>query len=186
MNPGNKAVKLNHPDFILRSLQEADLPWRVKWLNDPDILQTLMINEVIEPEKTKNWFHRIKQDQNRLDLFIEDTQGCPVGIIGLRNIDFQSQNACIYIVIGNKEYWGKGLMYSTHLELMKYAYSKLKLHKIWCNVLQHNIASCITLKKIGFQIDGLLRDEFLRDKQFYSVYRFSMLDEEFYRVHGST
>jgi RimJ/RimL family protein N-acetyltransferase len=175
-------IRLTHPDFIIRSLRESDLQWRVDWFNDPQVSQTLIVNETIELEKTKAWFQKNQGNTSRLDCFIEDHDARPIGLVGLRQISADNHSACVYIVIGDKSYWGRGVMYSSHMLLLDYAFQELKLHKIWCNVLQYNIASCITLKKIGFQIDGLLRDEFLRDGRFYSVYRMSILSEEFNRI----
>lgn len=175
-------IRLVHPDFIIRSLREDDLQWRVDWFNDPQISQSLIVNERIELDKTKAWFQKNQGNASRLDCFIEDHNARPLGLIGLRQIIADNQSACIYIVIGDKSYWGRGLMYSSHMLLLDYTFREMKLHKIWCNVLQHNVASCITLKKIGFQIDGLLRDEFLRANQFYSVYRMSILSDEFNRT----
>ena len=44
-------------DVYLRPLEETDLEWRVKWINDRSISKSLMFDYPTSLAKTKNWFN---------------------------------------------------------------------------------------------------------------------------------
>ncbi|KPK78105.1 MAG: hypothetical protein AMJ79_00865 [Phycisphaerae bacterium SM23_30] len=176
--------KLVSDNILLRPLEVDDLANRVKWQNDPDINATLIVHEVFTLEKTRQWFEKAQEDATRLDLTIVSREEKRlIGFAGFRKINRHNRSACIYILIGEKEFWGKGIMYEAELSLMEYGFRTINLHKIWGDVLEHNIASYITMKKIGFQREGVLRDEYYKDGKYISVYRLSMLQEDFLKTY---
>jgi RimJ/RimL family protein N-acetyltransferase len=159
-------TKITGDHIILRPLRKADLENRVRWFNDPDVRKTLIVCEQFELEKTTRWFERIQQDDNRVEFVIESAfteaavdktpQKTVIGVIGLTGIDTTHRTAEIYIVIGQKEFWGKGVILEAERLLIDWAFNFLRLEKIWADVLPNNIASIITMKKLGFQIEGTL------------------------------
>jgi RimJ/RimL family protein N-acetyltransferase len=140
----------------LRPMTEADLPLKVQWYNDPDIRKTLIVDEQFELDRTLEWFESVRNSDSRLDLVIETDDGKPIGLIGLVNIDRSHKTAEIVIVIGDKDYWGKGVMLEAESLLIEYAFSQMHLEKIWAQARTNNIASMITMKKLGFQIKETL------------------------------
>ncbi|MFZ9012103.1 MAG: GNAT family N-acetyltransferase [Anaerohalosphaeraceae bacterium] len=140
----------------LRPMTEADLPLKVKWYNDPDIRKTLIVDEQFELDRTLEWYRAVKDSKKRLDLVIETETGKSIGQIGLVNIDRTHKTAEKVIVIGDKVYWGKGVMLEAESLLIDYAFSKMHLGKIWAQARTNNIASMITMKKLGFQIKETL------------------------------
>ena len=173
-------VSIPGENVILRQTEERDLPLKVKWFNDPEINKTLVLQEELELSKTISWFTKAKSDQTRIDFTIEDISGKPIGVAGFREIDKSEFSACIYIVIGEKEYWGKGIMYEAELLLVDYGFKHLGLSRIWGNVLEYNVASYITMKKIGFHRDEVLHQKYVKDNNFIDIYRLSILKNEFY------
>jgi RimJ/RimL family protein N-acetyltransferase len=169
--------------IILRPLIKADIENRVRWFNDPDVRKTLIINEQFELEKTIRWFDKIRPDDSRVEFAIETTEKIPVGVIGLAGIDSTHRTAEIYIVIGQKEFWGKGLMLEAECLLIDWAFNSLGVEKIWAQTRPDNIASLITMKKIGFQIEGTLRNEKIVNGQRTTVLHLGLLREDFKPSH---
>jgi len=165
--------------IILRPLGKADIENRVRWFNDPEVRKTLIINEQFGLEKTIRWFEKIQADKSRYEFIIETTGGKTVGVIGLAGIDSTHRTAEIYIVIGEKEYWGKGLMLETECLLIDWAFKTMGIEKIWAQTRPENIASLITMKKIGFQIEGTLRSEKIVNGQRITVLHLGLLREDF-------
>ena len=160
-------------------MERADVENKVKWFNDPDINKTLLMEEKLDLDKSLEWFERTRNDSSRRDFAIESRQGRPIGIISLVHISDVNRTAEIYIVIGEKDYWGKGVMLEAECLLIDWAFNSLKLEKIWADAVVNNTASIITMKKIGFQIEGTLRKErFLRGQRI-DVIRLGLLKEEF-------
>ena len=165
--------------IILRPLNKADIETRVRWFNDPDVRKTLIISEQFELEKTIRWFEKIQTDDSRLEFVIETPQKTPVGVIGLAGIDSTHRTAEIYIVIGQKEFWGKGVMLEAECLLIDWAFKSLGIEKIWAQSRPDNIASLITMKKIGFQVEGTLRNEKIVNGQRTTVLHLGLLREDF-------
>jgi diamine N-acetyltransferase len=165
--------------FVLRPLVKADIENRVRWFNDPDVRKTLIISEQFELEKTIRWFEKIRDDDSRVEFVIETAEKTPVGVTGLAGIDSVHKTAEIYIVIGQKEFWGKGVMLEAESLLIEWAFNSLGLEKIWAQTRPDNIASLITMKKIGFQIEGTLRNEKIVNGKRATVLHLGLLRDDF-------
>ena len=172
----------NH--IVLRPLNKADIENRVRWFNDPDVRKTLIISELFELEKTIRWFEKLQADDSRVEFVIETPQKTPVGVIGLAGIDSTHRTAEIYLVIGQKEFWGKGIMLEAECLLIDWAFNSLGLEKIWAQTRPDNIASLITMKKIGFKIEGTLRNEKIVNGQRTTVLHLGLLREDFKPSHN--
>ncbi len=163
----------------LRPMEESVLALKVQWYNDPEIRKTLILDEKLELERTRRWFERIRRDPARLDLVIETPEGVPIGLIGLLNIDLNHKTAEIIVVIGEKDCWGKGIMYEAESLLIEWAFNMFGLEKIWALARTENLASLITMKKLGFQIEGTLRQEVLLNDGRIDVLRLGLVKNEF-------
>ena len=160
-------------------MEKSDVANKIRWFNDPEVNKTLLIEETLELDKSIEWFERTRSDASRRDFVIETVDGKPIGIISLVHISDIHKTAEIYIVIGEKDYWGKGVMHEAESLFIDWAFSSLKLEKIRADAVVNNIASIITMKKLGFKIEGTLRKErFLRGRHI-DVIRLGLLKEEF-------
>jgi RimJ/RimL family protein N-acetyltransferase len=175
----NETVTIVGERLRLRPLDEAALALKVRWYNDPEIRKTLILDERLELEGTRRWFERIAGDAGRCDLVIEMPEGTPVGLISLLHIDRRHKTAEIIVVIGEKDYWGKGVMAEAESLLMGWAFESLGLEKIWAQARPENLASLITMKKLGFQIEGTLRQDVIQDGRRIDILRLGLLKDEF-------
>jgi RimJ/RimL family protein N-acetyltransferase len=140
-------------------MTKDDLPLKVAWYNDPEIRETLILNEILELGKTIQWFEAVKDSQSRLDLIIETLEGKPIGVTGFIEIESENQSAEIFIVVGEKNYWAKGVMYEAHKLLIEWGFVNLPITRIFGVCKLNNIGSIVTLKKLGFQQDCLLKQD---------------------------
>lgn len=178
-------MKLTGEKISLRPMSEADMALRVRWFNDPEVNKTLILDETLYLDKTIDWFKRAISDDSRRDFLIETLDEKPIGFAGLVGIDHRDKIAEIYIVIGEKEYWGKGVMAQAESLLIKWGFETLNLHKIWAQARPMNVASIITMKKLGFQIEGTLRQERYIAGEWIDVIRAGLLRDEFRPAGGA-
>lgn len=164
-------------NIVLRLLEPRDLSLKVQWYNDPDISRTLILEEPLELEKTRQWFEKIQHDPSRIDWLIEDKKSNPIGLISLVGIDADQKSAEIFIVIGEKEYWGKGVMLEAEAAVIQLAFDVLRLENIWAQARADNIASIITMKKIGFKMNKALTKEQIIKGQKVDVLHFDLSRE---------
>ena len=94
----------------LRAIERDDIPRFLRWMNDREVTQYLLINSPLSKAMEEKWFDRqvdIPIHQGQV-LAIEVMAGdiwVHIGNTGLHDVDPVSRNAEFGIVIGEKEYW---------------------------------------------------------------------------------
>jgi RimJ/RimL family protein N-acetyltransferase len=178
-----KKVLIRGQRIQLRTTVKSDMELKVKWYNDPEVNRTLILPEKLELQKTYEWFERAQKDESREDWVIETRDGEAIGVVGIKEIKKNNRSGLLYIVIGEKEYWGKGLGLEAELLTIHYGFKHLNLHRVLGSALENNPASIAVMEKVGFHHDGISRDEYFANGRFYDVHRYSILGHEFYEKH---
>ncbi|MGI6145718.1 MAG: GNAT family N-acetyltransferase [Peptococcia bacterium] len=149
---------LQGKNIYLRLLESEDLPYRVKWLNDDEVSSGITIDGPISLAKTQAWFqHVIKEDINRHFVIVDKNTNKPIGILGVVAIDFRNRKAELYIAIGNKNYWGRGLGSEALHIALEYSFMELDLNRIYLFTNINNTRAQHVYEKNGFLKEGLLR-----------------------------
>lgn len=162
---------MNKKLISFTKLQEKDLTHRVKWLNNPRINK--FIGDELEKTtniiKEKTWFENYKK-YNDKKFFIVNCNKKPVGVVGLSNISTINKNSDLFLVIGEDDYVGKGIGKIAVNYILKYGFLKLKLHKINLGVLENNVIAVNLYKKIGFEIEGIMKEEVFCNGKFENFF----------------
>jgi len=103
-----------------------------------------------------------------------------VGNVTLNRISWIHRTADTGLMIGRKEFWGKGCAFEAWILLIEYAIQRLGLRKIIAGAVAENVASIITLEKLGFKIEGRLRKEYFIQGEYRDAVQLGLLREEFY------
>lgn len=172
-------MKIIGETIRLRNLEKEDLGLKVKWFNDPEVNATLDCSLPLTLAKTEEWFQNAVSDDSRRDFIVETLDGEPIGTTGLIGINRIHQTAECYCVIGEKKYRGKGIGTLTHSLLIKWAFDELGLNKIWATVHTDNLAILKVIEKLGFQIEGTLREQKYIDGKYIDIIRVGLLRSEF-------
>lgn len=158
----------------IRRFEYGDIENKVKWINDDENNRYLHYELPLEVEKTKDWYLKIKDRQDRYDAVIE-YDNIPVGIIGLLSIN--DEQAEYYVTLGEKEYRGKGIAKEATYLLLEYAFSELKLRKIYLYTETENLAAQRMFEKCGFIKTGLAEKS--------AVNRGKLVDRFFYQIQSN-
>lgn len=167
----------------LRPLTREDMILKVKWYNDPAVRKTLVIDEVFDLAGTQGWFDRLADNDTRVDFMVEMLDKVPIGITGLIDIDQANRTAQCYCVIGEKPFWGKGLGTEIHSVLFQWGFETFGIEKIWAHIRTNNPAIYRVVEKLGFQIEGTLRQDKIVDGQRIDLYHIGLLQDEFIPAH---
>jgi ribosomal-protein-alanine N-acetyltransferase len=100
---------------------------------------------------------RFSSDRRYGFLVIHRDSGGVVGVININDIirgAFQSASLGYYALA---PYAGQGLMHEGMLLVLKYAFGKLKLHRVEANIQPGNRASIALVRKCGFVREGFSR-----------------------------
>ena len=81
--------------------------------------------------------------------------------------------------MGEKQYQGKGIAKKATVLFLKDMFEKFKLHKIYLYTDVENKAARGLYEKVGFVLEGILRDELFYQNHYVSRCYYSILFEEF-------
>ncbi|MBO5136231.1 MAG: GNAT family N-acetyltransferase [Clostridia bacterium] len=174
-------IILRDGNVSLRKFCLEDIPKKVEWINNTDNNKYLHYDLPLEYDKTTMWFHRIKDLDTRFDAVIE-YEGIPVGLIGLLNIDNKNKKAEYYVCIGEQEFKGCGIAKKASMLLINYAFNTLGLNKIFLYTEEENISAQNLFEKLGFQKEGLIRQDLICDGKKVNRYVYGILKEVYENV----
>ncbi|MDO8504775.1 MAG: GNAT family protein [Candidatus Liptonbacteria bacterium] len=151
----------------LRVITKDNIPKYLEWFNDPEVTQyTSGIFPVSEEEETE-WVQNLsKRKQTDVMFAIWTNDGRLIGNMGLHRINYVDGTAVTGAVIGEKDFWGKGLGMEAKMLLLEWAFNTLNLRKINSHVLGFNKRSQRYSEKCGYKIEAVLKDQMFRNGKY--------------------
>ena len=83
-----------------------------------------------------------------------------IGVFRQQNIHRQTAEMGYYIA---EEYWGKGIMTDAVKQICEYVFKNSDILRIYAEPFAYNIGSCRVLEKTGFQYEGTLRNNAVKN-----------------------
>jgi len=181
--------KMRRPFLIgerlyLRSLEDSDIGEEyLGWLNDPEVTRYLETGKFPStPEIIRKYVEQFTNSSSDLLFGIIDRDtDLHIGNVTLNRINWIHRTADTGLLIGRKEFWGKGYAFEAWSLLIEYAFQRLGLRKIIAGAVADNKASIVALEKLGFRVEGTFRREYLIDGEYRDSVRLGLLREEFYK-----
>jgi RimJ/RimL family protein N-acetyltransferase len=173
--------------IYLRGLYKEDISSNMfNWTDDRDVtkylFRGLFPNNIQIAEQ--QYEQMIKNDKEIELAIINKEDDQLIGITGMHSINWISRSGEFRILIGEKDYWGKGLGKEVTQLMCAYGFNKLNLEKVWLGVTKSNERAYQTYVNCGFVIEGELRNEVFRNGVYYNVTRMSILRNEFKQKKG--
>ncbi|TSC69945.1 MAG: GCN5-like N-acetyltransferase [Parcubacteria group bacterium Gr01-1014_46] len=186
-----KIVFLSGKKTILRPVFREDIPYLLKWINDPDVRQFVASIFPTTQKFEEDWVDGLGKDKDNIVVVIETKEGKPIGLMGLHRIDWVNRLATTGALIGDKEYWGKGFGTDAKMALLDYAFNTLNLNRINSDVIAFNERSLNYSLHCGYQVEGRKRQAMFRHGKYWDRIELGLLREEWlplwekYRETGS-
>lgn len=117
----------------------------------------------------------LSADENETFAFAITVDNKVVGSIGVfrqGNIHRQTGELGYYIA---EEYWGKGIMTEAVMQICEYVFDKSDIIRIYAEPFSYNIASCRVLEKAGFQYEGTLRSNAVKNGKILDMKMYSLI-----------
>ena len=136
-------MRIDSENIYLRPLELSDAEGNYpNWFNDKEVCK---YNSHGDKKYTKEM--AIEYIQSTLDsltckvfAICDKKTDTHIGNIALQSISVKNQSAEFAIIIGEKEFWGKGYSKEAGEILIEYGFSTLNLNKIYCGTSEENIA----------------------------------------------
>ena len=155
------SMKLEFGKIRFRALEPEDIDILFEWENDTEIWE---ISNTFEPYSKYILAKYIKDSQQdiyeskQIRMIIETIDGKAVGAIDLFDFDPFHFRAGVGILIHDEK--DRKLGYATDaLQLLcAYASNYLRLHQLYANISEDNLASLHLFKSNGFELIGTKKD----------------------------
>ena len=98
-----------------------------------------------------------------------------IGVFRCENIHFQTAEMGYYI---GEPYWGKGIMTTAVKQTCQYIFEHTDIIRIFAEPFHNNTASCRVLEKAGFQLEGLLRKNAVKNGQVLDMKMYALVKED--------
>lgn len=140
--------------LTMRRLEVADVPFRVRWMNDERTRQYMSLPPEVSIEGTKEWLRRARNTVGRYDFTVTDVRsGLPLAMVGLTPREGDGAPELYVFVDPSRQ--GQGLGSATMkivLEWLKRSDSPYQ--SCWLTVDVENERAIRIYKRLGFHVVG--------------------------------
>lgn len=120
----------------------------------------------------------LSADENDTFAFAITVNEKVIGSIGaFRQTNIHSKTAELGYYIA-EEYWGKGIMTEAVKQLCSYVFSNSDMIRIYAEPFAYNIGSQRVLEKAGFQYEGTLRRNAIKNGKVLDMKMYALIREE--------
>ena len=95
-----------------------------------------------------------------------------IGVFRQANIHRKTVELGYYIA---EEYWGKGIMTEAVRQICNYVFENSDIIRIYAEPFATNFASCRVLEKAGFQLEGTLRSNAVKNGKVMDMKMYSLI-----------
>jgi ribosomal-protein-alanine N-acetyltransferase len=173
------------PRVYLRPLEVEDAATVLPWFNDPEVRRNLRRYQPMNRFSEEEFIRRLADQPHDLVLaLVTREEDRFVGLAGLHQFDVRCQHAAFGIVVGEKDAWGKGYGTEATRLVVQHAFETLNLNRVWLHVYEFNTRGIRAYEKVGFQVEGRLRQDAFEGGRFWDTVVMGVLREEWQRHRG--
>lgn len=167
------------PRVYLRPLERADVPVLQGWINDQEVIRNLLNFRPMNREAEEEFVDKITRDPELLVLGIAlRADDRLIGDVALHRIQSRDRQAGFGILIGEKAEWSKGYGTEATRLIVRYAFDALNLNRVWLHVLANNQRGQRAYEKVGFKVEGVLRQSAFREGRYLDTITMGILRGE--------
>ena len=153
-----RPVDMEGGQILLRDLRPSDVTQAyVEWMNDPDVVQYTESRFARHTLQTIRDFVQGFSESPTSILFgiFSKEEGLHIGNIKLGPVNWYHGLADLALIVGNKNFWGRGIAAEAIAMATRYAFDELRLCKVTAGCYSTNMASEKTFLKAGFRVEAV-------------------------------
>lgn len=149
------------------------------WSEDAEYLRN-MDSDFVMPGSIESFEKSHEKSSNSMEFRLRTLENDTlIGFVALFSIEWNNQCGKMAIGIGDPNFRGKGYGTDALRLILRYGFCELNLHRIGLDVISYNQRAIHAYQKVGFQVEGTLRESVLRDGQKYDRILMSILRSEY-------
>ena len=172
-------LKLQGKTIYLRPLELIDADGNYpNWFNDPVVCKYNSHGDVLyTKEMAIEYINAVNAIETTKVFSICDVfSNTHIGNISLQSISTKNKSAEFAIIIGEKNFFGKGIGYEAGELILEYGFKKLNLHRIYCGTSQYNIPMQKLSLSLGMKAEGISVDAMIKNNLFIDMYRYAIIN----------
>lgn len=116
-----------------------------------------------------------KDETYAFAITVDDKAIGSIGVFRCNNIHVRSAEMGYYIA---ESYWGKGIGTSAVKQTCSYIFENTDIIRIFAEPFAYNTASCHILEKAGFQCEGILRKNAIKNGVILDMKMYALIKED--------
>lgn len=150
----------------------------VSWLNDKEMSTIILSAETTTTlEECKEYAtEMIQSNNNHFFAMVAHDTNEHIGNFRLGPHDRHNNRIQLGMMIGNKEYWGKGIGTEVVRLGLEFAFRNLKVHKVFLDVREDNRGAIKIYEKNGFFHEGILKEHVFKNERYYDLVLMSAIN----------
>ena len=158
----------------IRHLKAEDLNHVLSWRNHPDIRRYMLSQQEITADEHYRWFERASNDPAKKLLIVEEN-ALALGFVQFSGVSKDAIADWGFYAVPSAP---KGTGRKLGIAALNCAFDFLQLHKVCGQALSFNTASIHLHQTLGFQQEGILRDQHRIDGVYQDLICFGLLRHE--------
>lgn len=163
---------LRDETIALVPFESAHSEQYLQWVNTEEFARLLGRCLPVTHQQHEAWYRSQVGSTSSVFFAVETlSEQRYLGNVWLYNIHWVNRNAELRILLGAEEARGRGFGTGACRLLLRFAFEKLGLHKVYLYVSAVNPRAVRAFEKAGFVEEGVLKDEFFVDGRYVDVKR---------------
>ena len=162
-------------NLYIRPIKLSDVDNIMTWVNDPEVVKNLQhFNKQFTKKDEEIYVKKLIKSKNDFvfSIFLKNGGGY-VGHCGIHQISWENKLGRLSIII-KREHWGKNYAKEAIPLILRFAFNRLKLHKVWLMRWRTNKKARHLYKKLGFKEECVLRDEYFWKGKYHDMIRMAI------------
>lgn len=175
--------KLKGNKVVLKPMGLEDAPNFVEWFKDKEITKFLgNQNKDLDLKKERAYIRGLSKKKEQITWSIYTKDGIHIGSTDLHSLNKEHKKTEFGIMIGDKNYWNKGLGQDTLKTVIKYCFNTLKLNRFELIVFSDNSKALKCYTNCGLRLEGTKRQAVYRDGKYWDEIIMSLLKSEYKKL----
>jgi len=163
----------------LRPLGIEEAPLFQAWLNDPENQQYLQRFRPLTAVEERRWLETLHErtEDHVFGVALRDGDRL-IGSCGLHGASLPNRRAQLGILIGEREFQGKGYGPEAIRLLLDYGFATLGLHRVGLDVYDNNVRGMRCYENCGFRREGTRREARWWGGRWWDIHDYGILERE--------
>jgi len=180
--------ELATPRVLLRRFVAEDLDDVYEYIGDPEVTRYLIV-ETQTRQQTRAWLEqRLAEYRNGSAMtwwpwaIVSRPENKVVGGCALRSFDRAARRIEVAYALA-QGYWRRGIMSEALGLLLEFCFVQLGVNRVEAIVMPENAASCRMLEKLGFRLEGIMRQrDYFKDAR-HDMAMYALLAQDWQSNH---